>query len=80
MNCPEHLVFGKRGIWVWLYWHDVPRRLIPLSVWLNPLRYQVSYVRNGRQVFILNREGQCWGRMRRFFICKWRALFGERHG
>jgi hypothetical protein len=46
MHCPEHIVFDR---WIgdrWyvaltLYWRDVPRRLIPWSVWLNPLRYEL---------------------------------------
>lgn len=76
MDCPEHLVLGKSGFWIWLYWHDVPRHTIPLRVWLNPLRYQISYVSKGKQRFILNREGRWWGNLRWFFICKWRKLFG----
>lgn len=42
MNCPEHLLFKVRGVYVWLYWRDVPRETIPLVVWLNPLRYEIS--------------------------------------
>lgn len=63
MYCPEHLVFGKLGLWVWLYWHDVPRHSIPLKVWLNPLRYQVSYVRNGKRLFLINKYGNWAGRV-----------------
>ena len=50
MNCPEHLVckaFGGR-LWVWMYWRDVRRETIPLRIWLNPLRYEVSIVVAGR--------------------------------
>lgn len=57
MYSPEHLVFGKVGLWVWMYWRDVPRERIPLSVWLNPLRYQVSYVWRGKRIFQINQNG-----------------------
>ena len=65
MYCPEHLIFRKGGLWIWLYWHDVPREQIPLRVWLNPLRYQVSYTtqKKGKRLFIINREGMWWGRL-----------------
>lgn len=79
MNCPEHLVYGKHGLWVWMYWHDVPRHTIPLRVWLNPLRYQVSFTTlHGKRLFLINQDGQCWGRVKWFFLCKWRALFGAK--
>jgi hypothetical protein len=77
VNCPEHLVFGKGGLWIWLYYRDVPRHKIPLRVWLNPLRYQVIFARNGKRLLILNRDGMCWGRVKWLFIRKWRALFGQ---
>jgi hypothetical protein len=70
MNCPEHLVYGKHGLWVWLYWYDVPRNLVPLKAWANPLRYQVSYVLNGKRLFCINREGRWWGRFYWFLIRK----------
>lgn len=44
MNCPEHLLlkaFWGR-LWVYVIYLDVPRKTVPLSVWLNPLRYEVS--------------------------------------
>lgn len=52
MHCPEHLVFQSRVVWVWMYWRDVPRATIPLSVWLNPLNYEVSVYLFGRRVCI----------------------------
>ncbi|WP_439702421.1 hypothetical protein [Frateuria sp. GZRR33] len=58
MYCPEHLVlkaFGGR-LWVWMYWRDVPRETIPLRVWLNPLRYEVSIHAFSKRLTI-NREG-----------------------
>lgn len=57
MNCPEHKVFNLGGLWVWMYWHDVPRRMIPLRIWLNPLRYEVTLVVRGRRWFRINRHG-----------------------
>lgn len=65
MYCPEHLIFGKGGLWIWLYWRDVPRNQIPLRIWLNPLRYEVSYFshKSGRRLFVINREGMWWGRL-----------------
>lgn len=57
MNCPEHLVYRSRCIWVWLYWLDVPRETIPLRVWANPLNYQISLCLGARRV-VLNRGGQ----------------------
>lgn len=76
MHCPEHLVFqaGKGKflrLTLWLYWRDVPRRTIPLRVWLNPLRYQLTAVSNFRHLFVLNREGMWAGRV------AW-ALWGKR--
>lgn len=56
MNCPEHKILNIGTLWVWLYWHDFPRRNIPLRVWLNPLRYEVSIVLFRRR-FVWNREG-----------------------
>lgn len=58
MNCPEHKVLNVGGLWVWMYWRDVPRHMIPLRVWLNPLRYQVSLVVRGRRWFCINYEGR----------------------
>jgi len=58
VNCPEHLVlkaFGGR-LWIWMYWADVPRKSIPLKIWLNPLRYEVSIHAFGGR-WIINRYG-----------------------
>jgi len=68
MYCPEHLVFqAGSGKWLrltlWLYWRDVPRHTIPLSVWLNPLRYQLTAVSRHRRLFVLNSEGRWWDRL-----------------
>ncbi len=68
MYCPEHLVFGKGGLWIWLYWRDVQRKSIPKKVWLNPFLYEVSFVRNGHCYFRINREGMAWGRLTWFFL------------
>ncbi len=69
MYCPEHLIFEKGGLWVWMYWHDVPRDQIPLRIWLNPLRYEVSYYsrKRHRRLFVINREGMWAGRFYFFF-------------
>ena len=58
MNCPEHLVLKSLGgrLWIWMYWRDVPRESIPLKIWLNPLRYEVSIRLFGRR-FTMNRYG-----------------------
>lgn len=58
MNCPEHLVFKSRFLWVWMYWHDVPRHTIPMRIWLNPLRYEVSVHGWRGHLFTINREGR----------------------
>lgn len=68
MYCPEHKVFGSRLVWVWMYWRDVPRETIPLSVWLNPLNYEVSiftpsWGSGRRRLLTINRNGQ-WVRNR----------------
>lgn len=52
MYCPEHLVLKSSFVWVWMYWRDVPRETIPLSVWLNPLNYEVSVYLFGRRICI----------------------------
>ena len=58
MYCPEHLIFNlKDKIYLWMYWRDVPRKSIPLSVWLNPLRYEL-FIRIHGKVFVINREGR----------------------
>lgn len=58
MNCPEHLVLKAfRGrLWVWLYWRDVPRETIPLRIWLNPLRYEITVHAFGK-AWTVNRYG-----------------------
>lgn len=63
MYCPEHLAFKiHRKTWnfyVWMYWHDVPKHTIPLRIWLNPLRYELSLGFPPKQKFYrINREGQ----------------------
>ena len=68
MYCPEHLVFqAGRGkflrITLWLYWRDVPRQTIPMSVWLNPFRYQLSLVSRFKSLAVINPRGMWWGRM-----------------
>jgi len=58
-----------------MYWRDVPREHIPLGVWLNPLRYQVSFTtRKGKLLFHINHEGRWAGRI------SWRIrkLFGNK--
>lgn len=68
MKCPEHLVFKSRILWVWMYWRDVRRELIPLRVWLNPLNYEISIrLRLRDPIITVNREGRA---IRAFF---WRA-------
>jgi len=78
MNRPEHLVteaFNGR-LWIWMYWRDVPRNTIPKSVWLNPLRYEIT-INLGKSVTI-NRGG-CWNstvsnvlyKYVRPYLCKW---------
>lgn len=79
MNCPEHLVFKSRFLWVWMYWADVPRERIPLRIWLNPLRYEVSLHTAGR-VRVMNREGRAARRIGyrvRKAVCR---LFGHKSG
>lgn len=68
MNCPEHLVFqAGRGkylrVTLWLYWRDVPRDTIPMSVWLNPFRYQLSIVSRFKNLAVINPRGMWWLRM-----------------
>ncbi len=43
MYCPEHIVLNIGRFMLTMYWHDVPRRLIPWRVWLNPLRYELLF-------------------------------------
>ena len=65
MNCPEHLVakaFGGR-VWLWLYWRDVPRKMIPLRVWLSPLRYQITINAFGWHK-IINQSGHWHGKLK----------------
>ena len=65
MYCPEHLVFKAFGdrVYLWMYWRDVPREKIPLRVWLNPLRYELSIHVSTRRsrVVTINRSGH-WAR------------------
>ena len=68
MHCPEHLLFKAFDgrLYVWMYWRDVPRESIPLRVWLNPLRYEISVRAFGRH-WVANRYGlpaqNAWYRM-----------------
>ena len=68
MNCPEHLVFKSRFLWVWLYWADVPREKIPLRIWANPLRYEVSVHGLRGRLLTINREGLWARRLRWMFV------------
>ena len=68
MRCPEHLVLKSRFIWIWMYWHDVPRSTIPLRVWMNPLNYEINiHVRGGSVTSLtINKNGnwirdRIWG-------------------
>lgn len=68
MYCPEHKVFESRLVWIWMYWHDVPRHTIPLRVWLNPLNYEITiftwtWSHRRRCLLTINREGR-WVRSR----------------
>jgi len=69
VNCPEHLVFNGFGgnVYLWMYWHDVPRHMIPLRIWLNPLRYEL-FIRlprrdrtRGDRIITINPRGH-WAR------------------
>lgn len=57
MYCPEHIIFHRAPIMLTMYWHDVPRHLIPWRVWLNPLRYEVRLTFPPRQ-WVLNPNGR----------------------
>eukprot|EP00456_Euglypha_rotunda_P026438 TRINITY_DN21308_c0_g1_i11.p1 TRINITY_DN21308_c0_g1~~TRINITY_DN21308_c0_g1_i11.p1 ORF type:complete len:210 (-),score=17.61 TRINITY_DN21308_c0_g1_i11:158-787(-) len=58
MNCPEHHVLTIGRLSIWMYYVDIARRLIPLKVWLNPLRYQFSWRRDGNKPnLLINNEG-----------------------
>jgi hypothetical protein len=67
MYCPEHLVMKAGRVYVWLYWRDVPRETIPLRIWLNPFRYEISVRYGKNSVLKINREGQ-WLRNRIYRI------------
>jgi len=42
-----------------MYWHDVPRHMIPLRVWLNPLRYELLFrLPESNRVLRLNPNGR----------------------
>ncbi len=59
MYCPEHLVFKTKRISIWMYGSsDIQAKYIPLSWWLNPLRYEIC-IRNWRlnKILIINNEG-----------------------
>lgn len=57
MNCPEHMVFHRGPLLIWMYWRDVPRHTIPWTVWANPLRYEILF-RWKRIFFCINPEGR----------------------
>jgi hypothetical protein len=60
MDCPEHLAFKVGRLYVWMYYVDIPKHLVPIRIWLNPLRYEIAmytkYIK-----FRINREG-IWNR------------------
>jgi len=43
-----------------MYWRDVRRETIPMRVWLNPFRYELS-IRAFNRVVCVNRYG-AWAR------------------
>lgn len=66
MYCPEHLVFNiSHYAYLWMYWRDVPRKSIPLRVWLNPFRYEL-FIRINGHVLVINREGRLAYRISRW--------------
>lgn len=77
MYCPEHLVLMKGPLSVWMYYADVPRRSIPLRVWLNPLRYQVTWRRRQKRSIVINREGN-WEFVRANFAFALKVRLGLR--
>jgi hypothetical protein len=79
MNCPEHLLLEafKGRLWIWVYYYDVPRSEVPLMVWLNPLRWQVT-LSFGDRAKVINRGGKANTTISNFLykyirpkICKW---------
>ena len=58
MKCPEHLVFkGFNGrVYIWMVWRDVPRKTIPLMIWLDLRRYEIR-LRAFKSIYIINRVG-----------------------
>lgn len=77
MNCPEHLVFKARWVYVWMYWRDVPRETIPLRIWLNPLRYEVVVCGLGRH-YTINRYGAWVHRLPAKLWAAWCKVFSHK--
>lgn len=65
MYCPDYNIFSSRLICLTMHSdRDVPRKHIPKTQWLNPLRYEVvllpkGYNQNARMV-IINKHGRAW--------------------
>jgi len=81
MDCPEHLVLQALNgrLWIWMYWRDVPKKTIPLWIYLNPLRYQIT-IDFGKRITI-NRGGYLSGTLSnvlykyvRPHLCKWLGI------
>jgi hypothetical protein len=61
MYCPEHLVFKRSWITVYMVGSaDIRREFVPLSWWLNPLRYDVI-IRSPKRIRI-NEDGRAAGK------------------
>lgn len=57
MYCPEQLVIQNRLVTIYMIGSaDIPKRDVPLSWWLNPLRYQIVVWKP--RYWMINRDGK----------------------
>ena len=73
MQCMDNNIFRCRYLSLTMFSNrDVPRKFIPKSQWLNPLRYEIvvnpkGYNQSARML-VINSEGKYTGAIKRLFL------------
>lgn len=69
MNCPEQILVSNGLFLIMMHGGaDIPKRLVPLKWWLNPLRYEVIIWLKPKRIQI-NKDGK-WNRLGSNFVYK----------
>lgn len=61
MYCPEHILVNNRFLMLIMYGSaDIPKKYVPLSWWLNPLRYEVILRWDKPRLWLKINRGGLW--------------------